>query len=145
MCYFPIGILGQVWNLIVSIPDLCPISYFSLVFPVPHYCLYSFVPLKTWQLYPSSPEINVFFPLFPQTPGRASVICRLPCENRGTFQVQLLFICLTGVSTRTGNRGSIAGIDSWREKSRDVTCGTCGAGNFTCHICSGQKKLHDEA
>ena len=26
--YFPIGILGQVWYLIVSIPDLCPLSYF---------------------------------------------------------------------------------------------------------------------
>ena len=25
---FPFGILGQVWYLIVSIPDLCPISYF---------------------------------------------------------------------------------------------------------------------
>ena len=25
---FPFGILGQVWNLIVSIPDLCPLSYF---------------------------------------------------------------------------------------------------------------------
>ena len=25
---FPIGILGQVWCLIVSIPDLCPLSYF---------------------------------------------------------------------------------------------------------------------
>ena len=24
---FPIGILGQVWWLIVSIPDLCPFSY----------------------------------------------------------------------------------------------------------------------
>ena len=23
VCYFPIGILGQVWYLIVSIPDLC--------------------------------------------------------------------------------------------------------------------------
>ena len=27
-CHFPIGILGQVWCLIVSIPDLCPLSYF---------------------------------------------------------------------------------------------------------------------
>ena len=27
-CDFPIGILGQVWCLIVSIPDLCPLSYF---------------------------------------------------------------------------------------------------------------------
>ena len=25
---FPCGILGQVWYLIVSIPDLCPFSYF---------------------------------------------------------------------------------------------------------------------
>ena len=30
MCYFPIGILGQVWYLIVSIPDLCRLSYFVL-------------------------------------------------------------------------------------------------------------------
>ena len=27
-CHFPIGILGQVWYLIVSIPDLCTITYF---------------------------------------------------------------------------------------------------------------------
>ena len=27
-CHFPIGILGQVWCLIVSIPDLCTPSYF---------------------------------------------------------------------------------------------------------------------
>ena len=26
--HFPIGILGQVWCLIVSIPDLCPLYYF---------------------------------------------------------------------------------------------------------------------
>ena len=26
-CHFPIGILGQVLCLIVSIPDLCPLSY----------------------------------------------------------------------------------------------------------------------
>ena len=28
VCYFAIGILGQGWYLIVSIPDLCPLSYF---------------------------------------------------------------------------------------------------------------------
>ena len=28
--YFPTGILSQVWYLIVSIPDLCPLSYFAL-------------------------------------------------------------------------------------------------------------------
>ena len=26
---FPIGILGQVWYLIVSIPDLCTLTYFK--------------------------------------------------------------------------------------------------------------------
>ena len=30
-CHFPIGILGQVWYLIVSIPDLCTLNYFALV------------------------------------------------------------------------------------------------------------------
>ena len=29
--HFPIGILGQVWYLIVSIPDLCTITYFHTV------------------------------------------------------------------------------------------------------------------
>ena len=29
-CEFPIGILGQVWYLIVSIPDLCTLTYFYL-------------------------------------------------------------------------------------------------------------------
>ena len=28
VCHFPIGILGQVWYLIVSIPDLCTFTYF---------------------------------------------------------------------------------------------------------------------
>ena len=28
---FPCGILGQVWCLVVSIPDLCLISYFSRI------------------------------------------------------------------------------------------------------------------
>ena len=27
--HFPIGILGQVWYLIVSIPDLCTLTYFK--------------------------------------------------------------------------------------------------------------------
>ena len=30
VCHFPIGILGQVWYLIVSIPDLCTITYILL-------------------------------------------------------------------------------------------------------------------
>ena len=40
---FPIGILGQVWCLIVSIPDLCPFSYFYL--PISNiYNFYLFLP-----------------------------------------------------------------------------------------------------
>ena len=30
VCHFPIGILGQVWYLIVTIPDLCALAYFHL-------------------------------------------------------------------------------------------------------------------
>ena len=35
LCFvgFPCGILGQVWYLIVSIPDLCPLSYFGIFCP----------------------------------------------------------------------------------------------------------------
>ena len=33
---FPFGILGQVWYLIVLIPDLCPLSYFHSVRIVLH-------------------------------------------------------------------------------------------------------------
>ena len=29
---FPYGILGQVWYLIVSFPDFCPLSYFHYIF-----------------------------------------------------------------------------------------------------------------
>ena len=31
VCHFPIGILGQVWYLIVSIPDLCTITYLYII------------------------------------------------------------------------------------------------------------------
>ena len=29
VCHFPIGILGQVWYLIVSITDLCTLTYIN--------------------------------------------------------------------------------------------------------------------
>ena len=31
VCHFPIGILGQVWYLIVLIPDLCTLTYFYML------------------------------------------------------------------------------------------------------------------
>ena len=36
--HFPIGILGQVWYLIVSIPDLCHLTYFYT--PGPFFLIY---------------------------------------------------------------------------------------------------------
>ena len=33
--HFPVGILGQVWYLIVSIPDLCNLTYLNVVY---NYC-----------------------------------------------------------------------------------------------------------
>ena len=33
---FPIGILCQVWYLIVSIPDLCTLTYFKYILLVPN-------------------------------------------------------------------------------------------------------------
>ena len=35
---FPIGILGQVWYLIVSIPDLCTLTYFQYLRHGPLIC-----------------------------------------------------------------------------------------------------------
>ena len=34
-CHFPIGILGQVWCLIVSFPDLCPFLTFKTNYKIP--------------------------------------------------------------------------------------------------------------
>ena len=36
VCHFPIGILGQVWYLIVSIPDLCTLTYCLIDSHLPH-------------------------------------------------------------------------------------------------------------
>ena len=34
---FPCGILGQVWYLMVLIPDLCPLSYFTFNINIPRH------------------------------------------------------------------------------------------------------------
>ena len=40
VCFFPIGILGQVWYLFVSILDLCTLTYFfPNILAVMHYDL----------------------------------------------------------------------------------------------------------
>ena len=38
VCHFPIGILGQVWYLIVSIPDLCTFTYFPVDLRLLQFC-----------------------------------------------------------------------------------------------------------
>ena len=71
--------MGQVWCLIVSIHDLCPLSYFLLLFTKNKTKLFSYVPrspklslfpfpLKIWPLIPCSPELNVHVPMLPQPP-----------------------------------------------------------------------------
>ena len=44
VCHFPIGILGQVWYLIVSIPDLCNLTYIQCFVFVMKYALGSSAP-----------------------------------------------------------------------------------------------------
>ena len=62
VCHFPIGILGQVWYLIVSIPDLCTLTYFYLIKTVTEYvythvCVCSTAPVTLYVL------IDFFFRL----------------------------------------------------------------------------------
>ena len=62
------------WNKLACslVPQISKIWF--CMFPVPQYCLCSPVPLKIWPLFLCSPEINALVPLFPKTPGRASVL-----------------------------------------------------------------------
>ena len=55
VCHLQIGILGQVWYLIVSIPDLCTLTYFYL-FSLLHNVLIEFN--NTWTKCKSPYEIN---------------------------------------------------------------------------------------
>ena len=57
VCHFPIGILGQVWYLIVSIPDLCTITYFFFLSRLPDN-LKQF--LNSWhQIFHTTRELNL--------------------------------------------------------------------------------------
>ena len=51
VCHFPIGILGQVWYLIVSIPDLCTLTYFSDRIPCTFRCIYYLVHCQETAIY----------------------------------------------------------------------------------------------
>ena len=42
VCHFPIGILGQVWYLIVLIPDLCNLTYFVEAFQYMYFFSWQF-------------------------------------------------------------------------------------------------------
>ena len=42
VCHFPIGILGQVWYLIVSIPDLCTLTYLYSAVLIPRCPIHHF-------------------------------------------------------------------------------------------------------
>ena len=46
VCHFSIGILGQVWYLIVLIPDLCTLTYFVILMDLLcFFCLVFAMPL----------------------------------------------------------------------------------------------------
>ena len=50
--HFPIGILGQVWYLIVSIPDLCTLTYFDeTTIPVKLLLEINDLTIEEWKLY----------------------------------------------------------------------------------------------
>ena len=42
VCHFPIGILGQVWYLIVSIPDLCNLITLLVWYSLQSHCVMTF-------------------------------------------------------------------------------------------------------
>ena len=46
VCHFPTGILGQVWYLILSISDLCTLTYFETETENQPRNSYTFVPSK---------------------------------------------------------------------------------------------------
>ena len=55
VCCFPIGFLGQMWYLIVSIPDLCTLLYFNnetpvLDFPEQDLCIHVKLILKCFNI-----------------------------------------------------------------------------------------------
>ena len=60
---FPIGVLGRVWCLIVSIPDLCTLTYFEIVNICRHTARFDFKKFRVL-------EILNFHPWYYQvTPG----------------------------------------------------------------------------
>ena len=64
VCHFPIGILGQVWYLIVSFPDLCNLTYFHVqtnVLPI-----YLMIILIYFYEFPSA-NFSFFFMFFDRT------------------------------------------------------------------------------
>ena len=63
VCHFPIGILGQVWYLIVSIPDLCTLTYLcanAICTKVLYDCPCSLVETTSSYVWLSNPHIFLF-------------------------------------------------------------------------------------
>ena len=77
--YFPIGILGQVWYLIVSIPDLCTLTYFVTSscghprqFELPHDYVWKHKCLTPWAPHcPKVPPLGAW----PRWQWKSRLIC----------------------------------------------------------------------
>ena len=75
VCHFPIGILGQVWYMIVSIPDLCTITYFHCILShhFPDFCFFfnlSAVHMATILSHMTTPKTPKRLPISYESPSR---------------------------------------------------------------------------
>ena len=74
-CYFPIGILGQVWCLIVSIPDLYPLSNF-----VNEPTIFIILILTGYRAMHFNAELSLYA-LINQLNGLVDKVNALPCSS----------------------------------------------------------------
>ena len=79
-CHFPIGILGLVWYLIVSIPDLCTLAYFHTV-RIVLYSGYSIV------------DCNILILFKHSTTGPEHPIYRTIDQNISLSNSYVLYLC----------------------------------------------------
>ena len=92
-----------------------------LMFPVPHYYLYSSVSIKSWPYFPRSREINAIFPV-PKTPAITFflIIILLIEKKHKRSRSNVLYDDSSGSSSKTGKR--IKGPPSFvRESSVHLT------------------------
>ena len=84
VCHFPIGILGQVWYLIVSIPDLCNLITFTEI------CTTRETPTKTLSYFLKMSYILTNSPTEGQGPWGLKSWCKCQPSRVTMFQISVL-------------------------------------------------------